>query len=616
MISFRNALGAFALVALPLTAHGQDETTPEEIVPAEAQPGEWTAPTTPDGPFSRQVQIIDGNSAVTFELNISEPGYVVFGPSVQNGVTLSWTDAEDFDLGKGPARFGLVDGITGTLTRSGSTDGTVSIPLYFYPEMDVTEPNDDALLAWPIDLYQLSETTFFPAGDVDAFAFTLEEETSVKLSLADRTLRPDVRFVDIETGNVKANGATATLEAGEYAVLIALPNKGVMEPFEAQFALTEYRAPRPATNPEGTVPTVNIPWDLGPVPNGNQRVEISLEDSGYYEFAVSNGGDRVRVTVENSAGITREGSLHLPSGDYTLIIQSRQDTGLPSFLTMYRSGLPEDRNEPNDLITDATEMDRLRSEKVVLEASSPIDWFGFEPPEPGDYYFRVESLEEYCPKLSMGYATEPNRYQTMGAAGSGRYRVYGPLTISEEQLDAPAHMYVYCDQPKANYTLDLSIIPPDAEIDDGVKQNDDGAIYIIGVELNDGVSNQLAAAAKEAEVSFLMAEDADELPERIQDILEAETGERKERPASSSQIWLVLSGAAALFLISLLAFWLLKRSKKPKPPESEPETASPPIAPAPEPSTEDASPAPADEGETDQTDDDPPDDDTSKPAGS
>lgn len=600
MISFRSALCASALIATSLTAHGQDETTTEDMIPSEVQPSEWTAPDTAQGPFSRQVQIADGNAAVAFDLNAPVAGYVVFGPSVQTGVTVSWSDEDGFELSNGPARFGLTEGISGTLTRSGASDGSLSVPLYFYPEMDVTEPNDDALLAWPVDLYQVNETVFFPAGDVDAFGFTLEEKTSVKLSLADRTLRPNIRFVEVETGAVKGNGDTATLEPGQYAVLISLPGKGVMEPFTAQFALTEHRGLRPASNPEGSVPTVNIPWDLGPVPNGNQRVDISLEDDGYYEFAVSNGGNGVRVTVENSDGITREGSLHLARGEYTLIIQSRQNMGLPSFLTMYRTELPDDRNEPNDLITDATKIDPIRSKEVILEARSPIDWLAFEPLKPGDYYFRVESLEEYCPKLSMGYATEPNRYQTMGATGSGRYRVYGPLTLSEEQMEAPAHMYVYCDQPTANYTLDLSIIPPDARIDESVEQNDDGAIYIIGVELNDGVSNQLAAAAKEAEVSFLMAEDADELPERIQDILEAETGERKERSASGGQIWLVLGGAVALFLISLLAFWLLKRSRKPEQPE--PHDTSTPTEPPTEATAED-SPSETPETTEDETDD-------------
>lgn len=511
MSPMKNVLAALGALGFTLPAQASNTGTTE-----------WIAPETDTAGYTRTITLADGETDFSFPLLAPEPGYVVPEAGAPAGLTISWFDGEGFDLARGATRFGVTDDIEGRLTRPDGIEGELNLALTFYPEMDFTEPNDDPLLAWPISPFELNQTYLFPANDVDAFRFTLVNPMDVRLSIADPTLNLSISYVDLATGNTIASGRDASLNAGEYAVLLSLPNSAPKSPEPIAFALIHKPSPRQAVNPQGSVPTVNVPWDLGAIAGYEERVKVSFDKPGYYQFAVSNAGSGFTITVANSEGVTREGNLYLPAGEFEIIIKGRRDMGLPSFLTISRSELP-DKDEPNDLVTDATPLKGDKPKLVRIEPESPIDWISFPVSKPGDHYFRIKTLKNYCKDMLMGYPTGLNTYQTIPVTGSGEYRVFGPYTVPEEQDIDRGEVYIYCNRPSLTSEVELSVIPPGTQTTETIRQDDSGSIYVVGLELNDGVTNQLIAASEAANVAFLPAAEANDLSKRIEDIVEAES---------------------------------------------------------------------------------------------
>lgn len=516
---------------------------------ADAAPLEspWQPAEGEDGLLTRTLILAEGESNLEFTLDASEAGYVLMPESAPANISISWFDEED-ELAKGTARFGFSDGIVGRLTRTDESTEPIEIQLTWWPEMDVTEPNDDPLLAWPIELYQVNSTFLFPAGDQDAFRFTLEDEMSVLLSFQNQEITPSIQYINLKTEAVVSYEAGARLPAGEYAVIVSATGTNTQTPEPLGFALIR-RDPVEMDNPEGAVLTVGAPWNLGFADGSTQTVDLTLTEPGFYSFLVSNSGDQTQVMVTNSDGWSSSADMHLAPGDYQITISGRALTGLPGFLTVERTPMGTDA-EPNDFITEAVPFDPGDVLEFTSEAKGLTEWFSFPVATAGDHFLRVRSTGEYCATFFAGVSTSLNNYRRLDVIGSGEFRVFGPLTVAEEQVGSEQAFYIGCEGAVVDSTYELTLVQPGQEVEASSGTTDSGSVYVVGVELTDGLSNQLAAASENASVAFLQAEEAQDLSERIEDIVEAE-----EARDGFSWWWLLVLIAAVLG-----AGWLWRRS--------------------------------------------------------
>ena len=477
--------------------------------------------------YTRTILLPNGATDIQFPLNAPEPGYVLLGSGGKKQASVTWFDQTNAWLGKGDSRFGLADGIYGTLTRHVGVTGDLNLSLTYWPEMDLTEPNSEWYLAWPINLHETGQITLFPKGDVDAFKFTLEQQANVRISFANRAIRPRVRYHSAQNGKLIVDNPRAALPAGDYVVRISAPDMPpeLLGQSQSFVLFREQGADARVNSLTGGEFRPGVPWNLGPFTDGHDTLEFTLEEPALLDITVSNRGNSVEALFENAEGLTRPVPSHLPPGAYKLILRNQNDNGFPGYVTLHRREITE-AIEPNDFVTDATPLGATLTQNFLLEHESPIDWFSFEPRVAGNHFVRVSSIgKDRCGDLWSGFAPSGNndqRYDRTGA-GDGDVQVFGPIPVSEEEIDQTRSFYIACEALIRDTTHSVAVIAPGSGAASEASAAGSGSVYIVGIELVDGFKNELSALAVEANnLTFLLAEEAEDLSERIEDIVEAE----------------------------------------------------------------------------------------------
>lgn len=489
--------------------------------------------------YARTILLPNGATDIEFPLNAPEPGYVLLGSGGKKQASVTWFDKTNAWLGQGDSRFGLADGIYGRLTRHVGVTGELNLRLTYWPEMDVTEPNSDWYLAWPINLYETRQITLFPKGDIDAFKFTLEKQSNVRISFANRAIRPRVRYHSAGDGKLIVDNPRAALPAGDYVVRISAPD---MPPellgqpqsfvlFKEQSAAAAARV----NSLTGGDFTPGVPWNLGPFTDGHNEIEFTLEAPALLDITVTNRGNSVAALFENAEGLTRPAPSHLAPGAHKLILRDQEDNGFPGFVTLHRRELTE-AIEPNDFVTDATPLGATLTQDFFLEHESPIDWFSFEPRVAGDHFIRVSSIgKDRCADLWSGFASLGNddqRYDRTGAEDE-EVQVFGPIPVSEEETGQTRSFYIACDALIWDTAYSMAVIAPGSDAASEASASDPGSVNIVGAGLEDGF--------KEAE-------------EAIEDRVETE-----EAGEGFSWWWLLV-----FIAVGGLGFWRFNRRSRPK----------------------------------------------------
>ena len=509
--------------------------------------------------YTRTILLPNGVTDIEFPLNAPEPGYVLLGSGGEKQASVTWFDQTNAWLGQGDSRFGLVDGIYGRLTRYVGVTGDLNLSLTYWPEMDLTEPNSEWYLAWPIKLYETGQITLFPKGDVDAFKFTLEQQANVRISFANRAIRPRVRYHSAGDGKLIVDNPRAALPAGDYVVRISVPDMPPELLGQPQsFVLFKEQSAAAVARVNSIMGDFRpgVPWNLGPFTDGHDTLEFTLAEPALLDITVTNRGNSVAALFENAEGLTRPVPSHLPPGAHKLILRNQEDNGFPGFVTLHRREITE-AIEPNDFITDATPLGATLTRDFFLEHASPIDWFSFEPQVAGNHFVRVSATgKDRCGNLWSGFAPSGNddqRYDRTGA-GDGEVQVFGPIPVSEEEIGQTKSFYIACEALIRDTAHSLAITAPGSDTASEVPASDPGSVYIVGVGHEDDYRKELSALAAEAAA----------LPERIEDIIEAEEAiesriEAEEAGEGFSWWWLLV-----FITVGGLGFWHFDRRFKPK----------------------------------------------------
>ena len=452
--------------------------------------------------YTRTILLPNGTTDIQFPLNAPEPGYVLLDSGARQQASVTWFDQTHAWLGQGDSRFGLVDGIYGRLTRNVGVTGELNLRLTYWPEMDVTEPNSDWYLAWPINLHEAAQITLFPKGDVDAFKFTLEQQANVRISFANRAIRPRVRYHSAGDGRLIVDNPRAALPAGDYVVRISAPDMppallGQPQSF-VLFREQDAAAVARINSIMGDF-RPGMPWNLGPFTDGHDTLEFTLEEPALLDITVTNRGDNVAATFENAEGLTRPAPSHLAPGAHKLILRDQEDNGFPGFVTLHRHELTE-AIEPNDFVTDATPLGATLTQDFFLEHESPIDWFSFEPRVAGDHFVRVSSTgKERCGDLWSGFASSRNNYQRYDRTGAedGEFQIFGPIPVSEEETGQTKSFYIACDALIWDTAYSVAVVAPGSdpasEALTEAPTSDPGSAYIAGLKPEDAFEDRVEA---------------------------------------------------------------------------------------------------------------------------
>lgn len=536
-----------------------------------AEATDWAAVDGDVRTYTRTILLPNGATDIEFPLNAPEPGYVLLGSGGKKQASVTWFDKTNAWLGQGDSRFGLADGIYGRLTRHVGVTGDLNLSLTYWPEMDVTEPNSDWYLAWPINLYETRQITLFPKGDIDAFKFTLEKQSNVRISFANRAIRPRVRYHSAGDGRLIVDNPRAALPAGDYVVRISAPDMPPELLGQPQsFVLFKEQSAAAAARANSLIGdfTPGVPWNLGPFTDGHNEIEFTLEEPALLDITITNRGNSVEAIFENAQGLTRPVPSHLAPGAHKLILRNQEDNGFPGFVTLHRREITE-AIEPNDFVTDATPLGATLTQDFFLEHASPIDWFSFEPRVAGDHFIRVSTTgKDRCGDLWSGFSPSRNNYQRYDrtGAGDGEVQVFGPIPVSEEETGQTKSFYIFCDAALIRDTThSVAVIAPGSDASSEASASGSGSVYIVGIELVDGFKNELSALAVEANnLTFLLAEETEDLSERIEDIVEAEEAiedrvAAEEAGEGFSWWWLLV-----FIAVGGLGFWRFDRRSRPK----------------------------------------------------
>jgi len=492
--------------------------------PAVAQIADWQ--TSDDQPDQRRVAGVapsaDGTPYI-LPLELPDSGYVVLRlPADRADIVTRLLDATGNVLGDTAARVALPDGAVAEITLPPNAE-PLALDIRYWPEIDVTEPNDDPVLAWPIQLRRRQSVTLFPAGDVDYFVFELPDAQSIRLHrFGTETLGPVV-IVNAETGDEFPTETAVELPAGQYALRFS--GSATNEPEVIEFALAQ-ELDIPLTHADGT-PLLLAIGQPQIVPEGVDPAvfDMRIDQAGLYSFVSRALGPEVTYQIENAAGETLTGSqVHLASGDYQLTVSGAVHASDPGFIVAYRGNIV-DANEPNDFRTDATRLEPDIALPIVLESNAPLDWFVLTAPANGRFDLFLESEPHNCDYvwLSRADPVDPEDTGTLNPSGSPRRLNFTPVHVQEGET---VELSMTCAQiagsvPDARL---LARFTPEGETLTSVEN--DSSIYVVGLELTDPIGVSLANHARDAGVNFVEAEDAAVLDRRIREISHNETSGR------------------------------------------------------------------------------------------
>lgn len=517
--------------------------------------------------------------ATTLPLDVPGAGYIAFEmvSDTPADLELSVETLEGRELVTPLARVGLGEELMVTLSSANGVDAA-GLSVQFMPERDFKEPNNIRDLAWPIQATDRFEAVLFPEGDIDVFTFELEQESQfsatsdstdkfVELSIS---MGADEPFVDLD--------GWVTLQPGQYYLATQYADRRyrsndvsvLIDTIATPVFLGDTRTDIELTSPKEVV--FGIPTPVLADAQGKWSVPIRLKRPALVQARLRNLNDDVVIGFESSAGERIEGtSAHLPKGRYTVTADKIEKSDRLALITLFRSDFA-DTNEPNDGPSSATPLRVDQLEEVVLEAAVPSDWLVIPTRTAGDLYLRVDDGTQVCGSLSADMIATPDAQEpdqdslevadgadpsvlqaVTKVVGQGT-STFGPIAV-EGRTETLVRLS--CQEAVVDAVVQVRPELRDPDAEDVIQP---APIYVIGLELSDAAQLNLSAAARDAGVSFLDANEAATLDERIAAVQAAE--ETRLNATSKSGvpiIWVLLAGVGA---IGLLFIVLGRRSRK------------------------------------------------------
>lgn len=485
-------------------------------------------------------------SAVRFDLDMDAAGYVSISGAGEQGQQATIFEGSGRQVGIGNARISNPNGAYAMLAL-GADSGPVALQVTSYPELDLTEPNDDALLAWPTSIGQANSALLYPANDVDVFRILLPEDSRVKVRIEHSQSPVSIRFIDPETETVISEGAIADLSAGAHAIALSYQDAAFTSFEPVGFSVVQM--PMPVAPDSADLPLLSVGRPT--LVSGNQQNTSSLslivEQTGLFKLSASNVGDSATINIEKPDGQIRPANwVHLAPGEYTVTLDSITPSEAPAFVTAsVRSA--SDPDEPNDFSGDANPLKIGESKDFLLEWQVPVDWFSITTNEDDAVFVSAESLSEPCGTLEAGINVpgEINSYESLPRRGNLSNYTFGPLAVAAGQTVA---VYLVCTDARVDSDFRVTLYSSQSN------SANNSSVYLVGLELDDQIGGALGAAASVAGVDFLEADEAQTLDARLEEIARAETTAR-------FPLWILLP--IALIVAGLIWFFVRRRKSAP-----------------------------------------------------
>lgn len=464
-------------------------------------------------------------SPVTLMLNLPGPGYVsVTGAGAAD---ILFTDGTGRSSNASIARIGMAQGAN--LAIGGAGDALIT--LHFEAETDISEPNDDPLLAWPVDLGVPLPVVIHPPGDVDHFAFTLDRARRVEVMSAQAPFPLAMRFLDAASGDLVAEGPVADLPAGDHILEVRGQQAEAGSP-EA-FLMVVAASPPAAEAGPGPIPRLapGHPVLVTPDTFGRAEYGFTVEEAGLFTVLLSNASDGAITRFTHASGHGRQArSVHLAPGEITLTLEAVYGNGLPVFLTLHREAVT-DAGEPNDFPVDARPLELNTPVTFRLPAAAPVNWYTLTDPSGAQVLLIADQADAHCEQLWITFEDGSGSFVTVPRHADGSRLIFGPIEMTP---DTSLPIGLSCDRQNADTTITLTAVP--------LSPSTDGSVYVVGLEMEAAVRDQLAAIAALSNVHFLDTPEAGDLEARLAEIAAIEA---RRRDSGGWLIWLLLIMALA-----------------------------------------------------------------------
>ena len=485
-------------------------------------------------------------SAVRFDLDIGASGYVSITGAAGQGQQATIFESSGRQVGIGNARISAPDGAYAMLTLAADS-GPVALQVTSYPELDLTEPNDNALLAWPTAIGQANSAVLYPANDVDVFRISLPTDSRVKVRIEHSQSPVSIRFIDPETETVTSEGAIADLSAGDHAIALSYQDASFTSLEPIGFSVVQM--PMPVAPDSADLPLLSLgrPTLISGNLQNTASLSLIVEQTGLFKLSASNVGDSATINIENPDGQIRPANwVHLAPGEYTVTLDSITPSEAPAFVTASVRNA-RDLDEPNDFSSDANPLNIGENKDFLLEWQVPVDWFSITANQDDTVFVSAESLSEPCGTLEAGINVpgEINSYESLPRRGNISNYTFGPLAVTGGQT---VEVYLVCTDARVDSDFRVTLYSSQSN------SANNSSVYLIGLELDDQIGGALGAAASVAGVDFLEADEAQTLDARIEEIARAETTAR-------FPFWILLP--IALIVAGLI--WFFVRRRRPAP---------------------------------------------------
>ena len=391
--------------------------------------------------------------------------------------------------------------------------------LDWVPEIDVTEPNDDAYLAWPVGVGEPIGAYLYPVGDVDSFAFEVERPSIARLNV-DSSVYPLGYELVSEDGTRIDNPDSTRLEPGKYVYRVWYRNNGIESTVPAQIqVITETIADPLLSTPEPE-PIENSGVSLL---TANESGEVSrtliVTEPGLFKIEPVNLGDSIPINIDNSQGRgVYSSSAFLSEGEYKIELKGVKTGPRLRYISVFREDL-ETGAEPNDFPSDAFEVRPGEPVPFWFETHAPDEYFKVKSDRDGYLVLRLKPDYLGCQFLKIFHFPEgapDERFDQPYTYTPAYYRI-GPMEITRGEVRVFQILCGNIDQDYG-YTLTAELLD-DNVLDENTQ--DETPIYVVGFELSDSASLGLARATEEAGVSFIKASEGESLTDQLVEALEA-----------------------------------------------------------------------------------------------
>jgi hypothetical protein len=166
-----------------------------------------------------------------------------------------------------------------------------------------------------------------------------------------------------------------------------------------------------------------------------------------------------------------------------------------------------------------------------LAAASPVNWYAITHRAAAELFLVAERTENNCAELRLLVPGEEGGFVAAPRHVDSTRVIFGPVEIGPR---APVRVALGCDALDADAVMTLTAIPR--------SPSPGGSVYLVGLEIDAAVRDQLAAIAALSDVHFLDTPEASELEARLADIVALEM---RWRNSGGWMVWLLLAIALA-----------------------------------------------------------------------